>query len=204
MKKKKNIKSKKTVKKKTIKKLVKSKKIIKTKVKKNILNKKKKLINIDHKDILQINQKSRIIGEINHPTTVIINGEFHGEIKSHKTILSITSKVSGTIKSNFVVIEGKCNAEIFSNKLCEIKKSAEIRGDINYNDNIIVESGAKILGNLIPKIMPLALPDYTKKNNTNFSDSTNQNKNFQNITTIDNNTNFKGPSLDKIINKIFK
>lgn len=217
----KNIKKKKATKKKAIKK----KSLIKKKqVKSNIKNNQKiqknrslptprieeygiKFQNIFN-DSLLISSKSIIEGAVHSPKTILVYGEIHGTIKSINVYLTKNSKVSGSIIADNIFLEGLCGADIQVKKFCHIKSSAIVKGDINYDDNISIDVGARILGRLIPKKKPLALPNYTKSSTNNFDTSEKIDPLIENEKEeihLNRTINKKGPdSFDKIIKKIFK
>jgi len=208
----------KIVKKKTITKKTTKKKIIKKKVR--VINKKKKskpskpyidlskyALNLQSalSDSLIISKKSIVEGEIKSLKTIVIFGEAHGSIKAKNVYVPKYAKVSGNIIAENIFIEGHCGSDIEVKNLCQIKSSAVIKGDIKYDDNISIDSGARILGRLIPKKKPLALPNYSKEKNPNITPpkvepAINPIKDFETINIKKN----KNDSFDKIIKKIFK
>jgi len=156
-------------------------------------------------DSLIISKKSIVEGEIKSLKTIVIFGEAHGSIKAKNVYVPKYAKVSGNIIAENIFIEGHCGSDIEVKNLCQIKSSAVIKGDIKYDDNISIDSGARILGKLIPKKKPLALPNYSKEKNPNISSpkvepAINPINDFETINIKEN----KDDSFDKIIKKIFK
>jgi len=158
-------------------------------------------------DSLVVSQKTVVQGKISSPKTVLVFGEVHGIIKSANVHLAKGSKTTGSIIAENIFIEGQCGAEIQVKKFCQIKSSAVIKGDIKYDDNISIDMGARILGQLLPKKKPLALPDYSGDHLPSYDE---EEKKLDPILE----TKHEGPQLsvvkkkddsfDKIIKKIFK
>ena len=209
---------KKSVKRKTVKKKTTKKKIVKKKVrvikKKRISKPSKPNIDLSKyslnlknalSDSLIISKKSIVEGEIKSLKTIVIFGEAHGSIKAKNVYVPKYAKVSGNIIAENIFIEGHCGSDIEVKNLCQIKSSAVIKGDIKYDDNISIDSGARILGKLIPKKKPLALPNYSKEKNPNIKPpkvepAINPINDYETINIKEN----KDDSFDKIIKKIFK
>lgn len=148
---------------------------------------------------------------INYEGCLSIDGTLSGNIKVGSIILGKTGKLIGTITCKEIKIYGECQADLFIKNNCEIYKSSKVKGNINYDNNLYIEKGSNILGELIPKKKPLALPNYynhpTKLDDID-NDLTKQ-KNIQapnvnDIFKINTNNTFKKNTLDKIISKIFK
>lgn len=222
---KKKIIKKQTSKKKIIKKKQSKKKIVKKKSLKKKISKKNQsynkkasffslplekfglsLNNLNH-DSLIVSKKTIIEGNVKLTKTLIIYGEVHGSIKAQNVHILKYSKVSGEISADNIFIEGLCGSDIQVKKYCHIKSSAIIKGDINYDDNISIDQGARILGKLIPKRKPLALPNYHKEISKqdidkiiNIAPTTTPLKETPNENIKYN----KDDSFDKIIKKIFK
>ena len=161
-------------------------------------------------DILVIPKKSKLVGSLNNKRAIIVFGDVDGEIYSSNIIIAKGSKCIGTINGETVTILGNVQSEITVKNQCFVKKTAVVKGDIYYNENINIESGAKILGSLYPRKKPLALPNYSKsiqQNNSNIIDlriNETDESYPSNQTSITNNTQSKPKgTLDKIISKIF-
>ena len=220
---------KKVIKKNKLKKQPSKKKILKKKQpKKKIVKKqplKKKISSISNpleklglslnqliQDSLIVSKKTIIEGNVKLPKTLIIYGEIHGSIKAQNVYILKNSKVSGEISADNIFIEGICGSDIQVKKYCHIKSTAIIKGDINYDDNISIDQGARILGKLIPKRKPLALPNYhsSKPKVMNmYPEESNsiENKPINRSMNEIKNINMKesnDDSFDKIIKKIFK
>jgi len=203
-----------TVKSKTIKK----KKISKKATNKSRIVKKSNLSNFNHYgikdnninyDSLVVSEKTIIKGSVLTQKTILIFGEVHGTVKAINVHLAKGAKVTGMIIAENIYIEGNCGAEIQVNKFCHIKSTAIIKADIKYDDNISIDKGARILGQLIPKKKPLALPDYSHENIIiENSKSTKADSNDHSYTSTGgpqlNIIKKKDDSFDKIIKKIFK
>lgn len=163
-------------------------------------------------DSLIISKKTVIEGNIKLPKTLIIYGEVHGSIKVQNIHILKNSKVRGEISADNIFIEGLCGSDIQVKKYCHIKSTAIIKGDINYDDNISIDQGARILGKLIPKRKPLALPNYHNSKQTvlnmhpeesNSVETEPINRSLSEIKNL-NIKESKDDSFDKIIKKIFK
>ena len=169
------------------------------------------LNNLSH-DSLIVSKKTVIEGNVKLPKTLIIHGEVHGSIKVQNVHIIKNSKVRGEISADNIFIEGLCGSDIQVKKYCHIKSTAIIKGDINYDDNISIDQGARILGKLIPKRKPLALPnyhnskpkvmnEYLEESNRVETEPINRSMNEINNLNIQDS---KDDSFDKIIKKIFK
>ena len=176
------------------------KKTSKSKIKKKAIKKQKKNT-LDSKKILIIYEKIEIRGTINSKYTIDIFGKVEGEIIANKVNLHKTGIVLGKISAEDINVYGKCYANLFVKNSCEIFDTATIKGDINYDNNIIIQKGSNILGELIPKKKPLALPNYTKDNKAISNQEIKSNIQTAN-SDYERKKNDK--SLDKIISKIFK
>ena len=169
------------------------------------------LNNLSH-DSLIVSKKTVIEGNVKLPKTLIIHGEVHGSIKVQNVHILKNSKVRGEISADNIFIEGLCGSDIQVKKYCHIKSSAIIKGDINYDDNISIDQGARILGKLIPKRKPLALPNYHSSKQkvldmypeeSNSVETEPINRSLNEIKNLNIKEN-KDDSFDKIIKKIFK
>ena len=169
------------------------------------------LNNLSH-DSLIVSKKTVIEGNIKLPKTLIIHGEVHGSIKVQNVYIIKNSKVRGEISADNIFIEGLCGSDIQVKKYCHIKSTAIIKGDISYDDNISIDQGARILGKLIPKRKPLALPNYHNskpKVMNEYLEESNRvetkpiNRSMNEINNL-NIKESKDDSFDKIIKKIFK
>ena len=162
------------------------------------------LNNLNH-DSLIVSKKTTIEGNIKLPKTLIIYGEVHGSIKVQNVHILKNSKVRGEIAADNIYIEGLCSSDIYVKNFCFIKHSSVIKGDINYDDNITIEKGARILGKLIPKRKPLALPNYHKpKSNMENSNTVTIEPEIDRSKNTYSPQNYKDDTFDKIIKKIFK
>lgn len=176
----------------------------KTKVKKSPHKMKK---NSKKFDALVISRGSNFKGQLEYPSKIIVNGIFEGEITAKDIEINENCSIQGKINCENVTIRGKCQADIYVKKSCLLTSTSVLNCDIYYDNGISIENGAKILGKLIPKNPPLALPNYTKKNYKSLN-LNNENININNLERpIQPNQELKDKkisSLDKIISNIFK
>jgi len=210
---------KKLIKKQTKKKLVKKKSINNSKKKNNSLsinflnnpNTSIALKDLEN-NIFLIPKNIYFQGNIRTSKKIIILGNVDADIECHEIYLAPKSTIKGSLRASIVYLYGDCNANIFSKSACYICKGSRVVGDINYENLINIEEGSLVLGNLIPKKKPLALPDYTKKNDSNnFSDRNLNNKihiknNYQSTFEEESHTKERKnvKAIDRIISKIFK
>lgn len=152
-------------------------------------------------NLLVINNIVEIKGIINSNDTIDIYGKVEGEINAKKVFIHKSGIVLGIISAQEIGVYGKCYADLYIKTSCEIFNTAIIKGNINYDNNIIIHKGSNILGELIPKKKPLALPDYTKNKETIVKEGIKKSdNNFEPV--LDRKKDVK--SLDSIISKIFK
>ena len=152
-------------------------------------------------NLLVINYIVEIKGIINSNDTIDIYGKVEGEINAKKVFIHKSGIVLGKISAQEIGVYGKCYADLYVKTSCEIFNTATIKGNINYDNNIIIHKGSNILGELIPKKKPLALPDYTKNKETIIKEGIKKSvNNFEPV--LDRKKDVK--SLDNIISKIFK
>ncbi len=147
---------------------------------------------------------------------ILLLGKFQGNINCNKIILVQNSSILGEIHCNEIIIYGRCNASIFIKNKCILKKGSIVVGDIHYDRDIEIETGAKILGKLIPKSKLLALPYYNSSKEADVADDTNylskEEINSSNNIKINSNKNNESAKIknvkdfyiDNVIKKIFR
>ena len=199
------------------KKISKTKKLPSKKTNKQIKNKKikfakkkiKKIQNLSNKNKLYIiPEHSNFIGSLHYPFSIVVNGIFDGQLNARSVEISQNCSIKGEIHCETIIVHGTCQADIYVKKSCVLSSTSILNCEIYYDSDISIQSGAKILGRLIPKKPPLALPNYSNKNNErNISQKDNVNEikkeeDFVNPTQRPRTRNEN--SIDKIISKIFK
>ena len=169
----------------------------------------KKIKNLSNKNKLYvIPEHSNFIGSLDYPFSIVVNGIFDGQLNARSVEISKNCSIKGEIHCETIIVHGTCQADIYVKKSCVLSSTSILNCEIYYDSDISIHSGAKILGRLIPKKPPLALPNYSNKNHDrNISQKNNVNEikkeeDFVNPTQRPRTRNEN--SIDKIISKIFK
>jgi len=194
------------------KKIKKAKKVVgrktnsKTKKKKQNLSKSK---NFSTKNKLYIiPEHSNFNGNLDYPFSIIVNGVFDGQLNAKSVEISKNCSIKGEIHCETIIVHGTCQADIYVKKSCVLSSTSILNCEIYYDSDISIQSGAKILGRLIPKKPPLALPNYSNKNNDRNISQKNLSNDIKKDDDFANSTQRLKPrnenSIDKIISKIFK
>jgi cytoskeletal protein CcmA (bactofilin family) len=90
-------------------------------------------------------------GNINHPGTVHVAGNFSGNMAAESILIKKTATILANIAAEEVVCKGKVLGNIRATNKVRITKEAEVRGDI-YAPNLNIEKGALFEGRCsIPK-----------------------------------------------------
>ena len=104
-----------------------------------------------------------INGSIKFTNDMVIDGKIEGEINSDGSLtIGENARIKAEIKTRSVVIYGKVHGNITVTERVELKKEAELIGDIKAA-TISVEAGAIFLGKSIVGT-PAAKPTVTEKN----------------------------------------
>lgn len=169
----------------------------------------KKIINLSSKNKLYtIPEHSNFIGSLDYPFSIVVNGIFDGQLNAKSVEISKNCSIKGEIHCETIIVHGTCQADIYVKKSCVLSSTSILNCEIYYDSDISIQSGAKILGRLIPKKPPLALPNYSNKNNDrnisqkNTINDLKKEEDFVNPTQRPRSRNEN--SIDKIISKIFK
>ena len=170
---------------------------------------KKKIKNLSSKNKLYvIPEHSNFIGSLDYPFSVVVNGIFDGHINAKSVEISKNCNIKGEIHCDSIIVHGTCQADIYVKKSCVLSSTSILNCEIYYDNDISIQSGAKILGRLIPKKPPLALPDYSNRNhNRNISqkNTVNDIEKFEDTVNSTQRPRSRNEnSIDKIISKIFK
>ena len=87
-----------------------------------------------------------ITGSIKFSNDLIIDGKIDGEVISDGSLtIGENALVKGQIKTKSVVVFGKVNGNIEVKEHCDLKKDAEIIGDIKAG-TLSIEGGASFMG----------------------------------------------------------
>lgn len=159
--------------------------------------------------VFTIPENVKFIGNLDYPHDVILEGIFDGNINAKNITISKKCRTKGEIHCDTITVYGTCHADIYVKNKCILESSSILNCEIYYESDISIKSGAKILGRLIPKKHPLALPNYSNANKSDESLISNaiSNTNQVNLTKPSTSkiTKERGlNSIDKIISKIFK
>lgn len=89
-----------------------------------------------------------IKGTVRFKDALIVDGKIEGEINSAEGALTIgePAKIKAEIKTRSVVVYGKVHGNIFATERVELKKDAEVLGDIKAAV-LTMEAGATFVGN---------------------------------------------------------
>ena len=87
-----------------------------------------------------------ITGSIKFSNDLIIDGKIDGEVISDGSLtIGENAIIKGEIKTKSVVVFGKVNGNIEVKEQCDLKKDAEIVGDIKAG-TLSIEGGASFMG----------------------------------------------------------
>lgn len=99
-----------------------------------------------------IGQNSNIKGDITFTGLMHIDGSIEGSIisttENDTVIISETGRVSGTVKSGNLIINGLVEGDITASGKIEVASKARVNGNIYYV-NIEMEAGSQVNGKLI-------------------------------------------------------
>ena len=84
-------------------------------------------------------------GQINHPGTVHVAGNFSGNLAAESILIEKTATVLANIAAEEVLCKGKVRGDIRATNKVRITKEAEVRGDI-HSPNLNIEKGALFEG----------------------------------------------------------
>lgn len=91
---------------------------------------------------------SRFKGKLTFDGTVVIEGEFIGDIESEGHLeVGKDAKVDGTIKVKSAIISGEVGGTISTSGELELKASARVTGDLEV-ESLVVERGATFDGSV--------------------------------------------------------
>jgi cytoskeletal protein CcmA (bactofilin family) len=96
--------------------------------------------------------KAKIYGDIDFPGQVIFDGCITGYLcgvgPNTSVVIKKDAVVDGSIKADFIIIEGCVRGDVTANEKLIIKKSANIDGKVAYR-YISIEEGAVVNGSFI-------------------------------------------------------
>jgi cytoskeletal protein CcmA (bactofilin family) len=89
----------------------------------------------------------RVKGEVVSTGDLIIDGQVEGTIDlgNHMLTIGETASVVADLTANGVIISGKVKGNVLSNGRVELKKTAEVEGDVT-SPTFVMEDGAAISG----------------------------------------------------------
>jgi cytoskeletal protein CcmA (bactofilin family) len=100
-------------------------------------------------DIAHIGKSVIIRGELSGSEDLFLDGEVEGNIdlRSHNLVIGPNGRVRANVHAKDVVIHGKVDGNIVGVDRVELKKSAQLNGDID-TQRIVIEDGAFFKGSI--------------------------------------------------------
>ncbi len=98
-------------------------------------------------DIAHIGKSVIIKGELSGSEDLYLDGEVEGNIDlhNHNLVIGPNGQVRANVSAKDVVIHGKVDGNVTGVEKVELKKSAQLNGDIN-TQRIVIEDGAYFKG----------------------------------------------------------
>lgn len=91
---------------------------------------------------------SFLSGVINTESSIRLEGDFQGEIRSQGSVfIGVKSKVNGNISALRVIVQGEINGDVDVVESIEIMRTGKIIGDI-YGKKLIIDEGATFKGDV--------------------------------------------------------
>lgn len=88
----------------------------------------------------------KIKGDWQSDGVVEFGGEIAGNLSADVLVIAQSGRVSGTIRARSVLVEGKVNGTIFTDKL-HLKSGSDVQAEMNIK-SICVDAGALIQGDV--------------------------------------------------------
>ena len=101
-----------------------------------------------------IAQGSRIEGNFMFTDGLRVDGEVSGDIRANEDkpsilVISETANVTGALRADHVIINGRVNGPVHADELLELQPKAQIHGDVHYKA-LEMHQGAVISGQMRP------------------------------------------------------
>ena len=93
-----------------------------------------------------ISKDLKIIGNLQSPNDIIIEGKVTGDISARNLTVKETSEIDGHIRAEEAILEGFVKGEVRGAKI-RLNKSARVQGDIIHG-TIAIEAGAHFEGSV--------------------------------------------------------
>ena len=91
-----------------------------------------------------ISKDLKIVGNLQTPNDIIIEGKVEGDISARNLTVKETSEIEGHIRAEEAILEGFVKGEVRGAKI-RLNKSARVQGDIIHG-TIAIEAGAHFEG----------------------------------------------------------
>ena len=91
-----------------------------------------------------ISKDLKIVGNLQSPNDIIIEGTVEGDISARNLTVKETSEIEGHIRAEEAILEGFVKGEVRGSKI-RLNKSARVQGDIIHG-TIAIEAGAHFEG----------------------------------------------------------
>lgn len=100
-------------------------------------------------DVAHIGKSVIVKGELSGSEDLYLDGEVEGsiELRGHNLIIGPNGRVRANIHAKDVVIHGKVEGNVRGTERVELKKSANLNGDI-FTQRIMIEDGAFFKGSI--------------------------------------------------------
>lgn len=128
-----------------------------------------KTFETEQKQINIIGAGTSIIGDINCPGDIRIDGTLVGNLQVQgKVVIGTSGSIKGEVNCKNSEIEGKVEGKISVNELLSLKSTASILGDIKTR-KLAIEPGAYFTGNCVmnsnttPQAAPVTVNEEKKK-----------------------------------------
>ena len=102
---------------------------------------KKNKVHPDHEATSVIDEGCQFDGRLNFVGTLIVNGNFKGELVSSSTlVVGETGEVEADVRAGTVILAGQVSGHITARERVELRKSARVYGDI-ISPVLVLEEG---------------------------------------------------------------
>lgn len=98
-------------------------------------------------DIAHIGKSVIVKGELSGSEDLYLDGEIEGsiELRNHSLVIGPNGRIRANVHAKDVVVHGKVDGNVRGNDRVELKKSAQVNGDI-ITQRIVIEDGAYLKG----------------------------------------------------------